>query len=89
MPEEVRQALKNGSLFYHITDMRFDDDLFLHLEDSVSTIRDVWDLALIGSERLDVEHRFQQLNDVIAKHLNAALDLVKSEDSQARTKGTK
>lgn len=62
-PEEVRQELKNGSLFYRITDMHFDDDRFLHLEDSVSTIRGIWDLALRGSERLDVEHRFEQLTD--------------------------
>lgn len=40
---------------------RLDDDRYLLLEDDVTTIEGVWDLPLIGSERLDVEHRFQSL----------------------------
>jgi hypothetical protein len=63
LPEEIRKAINERTLFWHITDLNIDDETFLHLDDHVSSIDGVWDLALIGSERLDVEHRFQQLTD--------------------------
>jgi len=64
-PEEIRKAFEAGTLFWWVTDLKLDDEHFIHLEDEVSHIDmgDVWDLPLIGNERLDVEHRFQQLTD--------------------------
>ena len=37
--------------------------VFLNLEKEVKTIYGVWDLPLLGGERLDVEHLYQQLTD--------------------------
>ncbi len=33
----------------------------VEFDDEISTIDGVWDLAMVGSERLDIEHLFQQL----------------------------
>lgn len=43
--------------------LRIDDDRYLPLSDEVVTMAGVWDLAMVGTERLDLEHRFQQLTD--------------------------
>ena len=58
---DVIAGLKEGSLIRTITDINIDDERFLHLEDEVVWIDGVWDLPLIGAERLDIEHAFQQM----------------------------
>ncbi|WP_299772298.1 hypothetical protein [uncultured Pseudoteredinibacter sp.] len=42
------------------------DDNWVALESSVISISGVWDLPMIGAERLDVEHEYQQLTSGIA-----------------------
>jgi hypothetical protein len=37
------------------------DGIYLKFKDDVVSIGDVWDLPMIGSERLDVEHEYQSL----------------------------
>lgn len=61
LPADVIEGLQDGSLIRVITDINIDDEQFLHLEDEVVRIGGVWDLPLIGAERLDVEHAFQQM----------------------------
>lgn len=41
--------------------LRIDDDRFLTLSREVNGIEGVWDLPMIGAERLDVEHKFQNI----------------------------
>jgi hypothetical protein len=43
--------------------LNIDDHRYLNLEDEVITIRGVWDLSMVGNERLDVEHEYQNLTD--------------------------
>lgn len=40
---------------------KLDDERYLTLDDEVITIDGVWDLPLIGAERLDIEHIYQSL----------------------------
>lgn len=44
-----------------LTCLNIDSKRFLNLNHKVVSIADVWDLPMIGSERLDVEHLYQQL----------------------------
>lgn len=41
--------------------LRIDDDRYLTLDDAVTTLRGVWDLPMIGNERLDIEHEYQNV----------------------------
>jgi hypothetical protein len=41
--------------------LRIDDDRYLTLSDEITTMRGVWDLPMIGNERLDIEHEYQNL----------------------------
>ena len=41
--------------------LSLDGERFLNLSDKVRTIRGVWDLPMIGGERHDVEHEYQNL----------------------------
>ncbi|HRQ46200.1 MAG TPA: hypothetical protein PK725_04575 [Rhodocyclaceae bacterium] len=41
--------------------LNIDDERFLTLSDDVVTLQGIWDLPMIGAERLDVEHQFQAL----------------------------
>ncbi|MEP9324990.1 hypothetical protein PPMP20_17890 [Paraburkholderia phymatum] len=45
----------------YMRSLNLDDERFLTLESEVQKIEGVWDLPLIGSERLDIEHKFQLL----------------------------
>jgi hypothetical protein len=61
--------------------IRFDYDNFLRMENRVSTIIGVWDLPLIGAERVDVENRFHKLTggpEVTVEHIDGAF--IKDED---------
>lgn len=44
-----------------LTSLNIDGKRFLNLSRKVVSIADIWDLPMIGSERLDVEHLYQQL----------------------------
>ncbi|MGT2476523.1 hypothetical protein [Paraburkholderia terrae] len=52
---------ESGKPIQYISSLNLDDERFLTLESEVQTIEGVWDLPLIGNERLDVEHKFQFL----------------------------
>lgn len=41
--------------------LRIDDDRYLTLDDTVTTLRGVWDLPMIGNEQPDIEHEYQSL----------------------------
>lgn len=41
--------------------LKIDEERFLTLSDKVVTIMGVWDLPMIGNERLDIEHAYQNL----------------------------
>lgn len=43
--------------------IRINDELSLIPDDKVTTIDGVWDLPMLGSERLNIEHAFQNLNN--------------------------
>lgn len=40
--------------------LKLGQDVFIVLNDGVATIQGVWDLAMIGNERLNVEHAYQE-----------------------------
>jgi hypothetical protein len=50
-----------------------EDGKVLELGDSIVTLTDVWDLTMLGAERLDVEHKYQRLTS------GPAVDLVFSD----------
>jgi len=41
--------------------LNVDGERFLELSDDVTTLREVWDLPMIGNEQLDIEHEYQNL----------------------------
>lgn len=41
--------------------LNIDGERFLDLPESITTLRGVWDLPMIGNERLDIEHEYQHL----------------------------
>jgi hypothetical protein len=61
LPLEVVEGLQDGSLIHFVCDLHLSENEFLHLEDTVVSVDGIWDLPMIGAERLDVEHRYQQL----------------------------
>ena len=48
-----------------ILDLPFRDNEFLQKEDKIISIRGVYDLVMLGNERLDIEHEYQQLTSRI------------------------
>lgn len=44
-----------------VTSIRIGEDLYLTLEKDVTTISGVWDIPLLGGDRLDIEHAYQML----------------------------
>lgn len=61
--------------------LQLNDEEVLTLSDRVETLAGIWDLAMLGAERIDVEHRYQVLTGGPAVDL-VCLDgpLVKGED---------
>ena len=60
-----------------------DDDHVLQFSDEIETLSGVWDLPMLGAERLDIEHRLQRELDgpeVTLMHLEGAF--VQSEDGK-------
>lgn len=56
---------EKGKPIRYISSLPIDDEknLFLNFSDDVITLDGVWDLPMVGSERLDVEHRYQLLTN--------------------------
>jgi hypothetical protein len=61
-PEHVKllDEAKNKIVRY-MESLNIDDKRFINLDEKVTTIGGVWDLSMIGNERLDIEHEFQML----------------------------
>ncbi|MEK6244040.1 MAG: hypothetical protein AABM33_06010 [Pseudomonadota bacterium] len=63
--------------------LQLNDRDFLELDKKIVNLTDVWDLPMIGNERLDVEHKYQNLTDgpaVTLQGLDGAF--VKGQDGQ-------
>ncbi|MFT4510348.1 hypothetical protein [Caballeronia sp. 15711] len=56
LPESAK-----GEPIRYIRSLNLDDERYLTLESEVQSIEGVWDLLLVGNERLDVEHKYQLL----------------------------
>lgn len=52
---------ESGQLMPYLKSLNIDDERYLNLSDKVVTITGVWDLSMIGNERLDIEHAYQNL----------------------------
>ncbi len=62
MPKDIAAAMRGepgGAEVTRLASLRIDDDRYLTLSDDVTTLQGVWDLPMIGGERLDVEHKYQ------------------------------
>lgn len=59
--KETLQFDSNMTNVKVLKSLKIDDERFLNLEENVTFIQGVWDLPMIGNERLDVEHEYQQL----------------------------
>lgn len=46
-----------------MSSLNIDDESYLNLSDEVVRLSDVWDLAMLGAEKLDILHRYQMLTD--------------------------
>ncbi|WP_431127588.1 hypothetical protein [Variovorax paradoxus] len=55
-PEAVR-----GKPITSLVSLNLDDERYLTLGDHIGSLEGVWDLAMVGGERLDLEHSFQRL----------------------------
>lgn len=62
MPGSGAMTVVDGVLLDHGETIT-EDTQFAHFRREPSRIDGVWDLAMIGGERLDIEHRFQQETD--------------------------
>ena len=58
---EEKDKETKGALFRKR--INIDNNRYLNLEGEVTSIRGVWDLCMIGNERLDVEYKYQNLTD--------------------------
>jgi len=68
IPEDVKgeknkilEFLNNLPPDIVIRSLYIGDERYLNLEKNIITIEGIWDLPMIGGERLDVEHRYQML----------------------------
>lgn len=78
VPDEAK-----GKPLPYMRSLNIDGKRFLNLSDEVTTLRGVWDLPMIGTERLDIEHTYQNLTggpDVTLEGLDGAF--VEGQDGQ-------
>ncbi|MFS2101067.1 hypothetical protein ACCC97_19080 [Variovorax sp. Varisp85] len=52
-----------GKSVTSLVSLKLDDERYLTLGDQVKELEGIWDLPMLGGERLDVEHWFQRLTD--------------------------
>lgn len=85
-PENVK--LLDGSkdkIVRYMKSLNIDDKRFINLDEKVTRIGGVWDLSMIGNERLDIEHKFQMLTggpEVTLQGLDGAF--VESKDGRTK-----
>ncbi len=71
IPEECK-----GKPTRFMVSENLDDERYLNLDSDVKTIDGVWDLPMIGNEKLDIEHRYQRLTGgpmVTLQNMNGTL----------------
>ena len=61
LPENVKRGLADGSLISFPMGDIIDAHNVIQYTDKITWLTGIWDLPMIGGERLDVEHRYQQL----------------------------
>lgn len=70
-PIEMSSAIKNipeeaiGKPITYMKSLNIDNERFLNLSNEIVNVSGVWDLPLIGGERLDLEHRIYMTTDGI------------------------
>ncbi len=66
-PKDLHAAIRGEPVGEELVDvvvsLRISDDEYLPLDEKVATLEGVWDLPMVGGERLDIEHKYQQLTD--------------------------
>jgi hypothetical protein len=60
LPAEIEQGLHDKTMEFHPMGIVIRENEILELEETVYSLFGVYDLPMIGAERLDVEHQFQQ-----------------------------
>ena len=60
-PQKIKEYIDQFPPTTIMKSLNLDGERYLNLDDNVTTIRGVWDLSMIGNERLDVEHKYQML----------------------------
>lgn len=65
LPDDIQKGIKDGSLTMVLagTVINKNEVLQHDYDDSITSLSGIWDLPMIGGERLDVEHMYQQLTD--------------------------
>lgn len=61
LPDEIQTGLKSGSLILSPMGVTLNENEVLQYRDTITSLTGIWDLPMIGAERLDVEHMYQQL----------------------------
>ena len=65
-PKDLSAAIlgeSGGEEVTHLMSLRIDDERYLTLGDKVTTLQGVWDLPMLGNERLDIEHEYQNMTN--------------------------
>lgn len=62
-PQKTREFIDQLPPTMVMKSLNLDDERYLTLDENVTTIGGVWDLPMIGGERLDIEHKYQMLTD--------------------------
>jgi hypothetical protein len=68
LPEEIKKGLEDQTLCYAFAGLPIRDNEVLELEKEISRLsklNGVYDLPMMGGERLDVEHKYQMLTDCV------------------------
>lgn len=83
LPDDIKRRLDNRELIPSVCGEVLNETEVIEFSDNFKTITGVWDLMLVGSERLDVEHEYQQLTNGPAVNLtNLSGTFVKSADGE-------
>lgn len=54
---------ENGESYRHMESLKIDDTRFLNFSDNTESIQGIYDLPMIGCERLDIKRKFHRLTD--------------------------
>jgi hypothetical protein len=61
LPDEIRKGLDDDTLYFLPMGDQINETEWLQYTDEIVRLTNVWDLSMLGAERLDVEHTYQQL----------------------------